>query len=59
MVKSVRGPEKCCQECSLRAKTYIEWPCSAVFLRTLGILGSSLQDNVRASLGDERACSDE
>lgn len=43
MVRSVHGPEFCCQECSTARKAYVEWPCPSVFLRTCLLLGSVVQ----------------
>lgn len=53
MVDSVRGPKMCCKECSLRAKTYVEWPCSAVLLLTFSLLSSIIQENTYRAFAEE------
>jgi hypothetical protein len=43
-VRSVRGPEWCCEGCSTAQKQYVEWPCAGFLLRFWAILGSVVPD---------------
>jgi hypothetical protein len=52
-VASVRGPEFCCQQCSLSQKRYVEWPCAGTMLLVFSILGASAS-NGSATVPDAR-----
>jgi hypothetical protein len=50
-VRSVRGPEWCCQQCSLSAGRYVEWPCAGTQLLVFAVLGHGPVHPDDASLG--------